>query len=387
MKVQLRRFERFFKAEASGGLVMLAATLVAMILANSEYAAWYHDFIQMQIGFSAGPASVLWPVSLWVQDVLMVLFFLVVGMELKREMREGFLSNRQQVLLPLAAAVGGMVAPAVIFLAINRHVPEHMNGWAIPSATDIAFALCILMLVGKKVPPALKIFLLAIAIFDDLGAILIIAFFYSDMPGVLPLLLTAGCGGLLYWLNRAQVMIILPYILTGIALWFTLHAGGIHTTIAGVMVGMAIPLRNPKESSDSPLNTCMHFLHPWVSFGVLPLFAFTAAGVNLEGLNLSSMLSPLVLGITAGLFVGKQIGIFGATWIVVKTKHATLPEGSGWQHIYGVSLLAGIGFTMSLFIGALAFPTELQEQVKLGVLAGSLLSAILGWAVLRWTRA
>lgn len=371
-----QRINSFFKTEASGGIVTIFAALIALIISNGSSADWYQSFIATPI--MAGT------LANWVQDVLMVFFFLLVGMELKREMLAGFLSDKKQILLPLFSAIGGMIIPAAIFMLINYDSPHNWNGWAIASATDIAFAICILTLAGKHIPPALKIFLLAIAIFDDLGAIMIIAVFYSGKLAIAPLLGVMACAAILFVLNKLRVMKIMPYIFIGIILWFSLHASGIHTTIGGVMVGMAIPLRNPNNGAYSPLNRFMHILHPWVNFLILPIFAFTAAGVNIQTMSLSSLIAPLPLGIAFGLFIGKQFGIFTSVWLMIKLGFAELPENTNLKQIYGVSIIAGIGFTMSLFIGNLAFTDQLmQEQVKLGVLAGTVLSAIFGWLVLR----
>jgi Na+:H+ antiporter, NhaA family len=379
-----RALTAFLKAETTAGAFMLLVAAMAMLVANSSLAAWYADFIEAPIALGLGAWTAAAPLKHVVKDVLMVFFFLMIGMELKREMLEGFLADRTQILLPLFAALGGMLLPAGVFLLVNHSEAMHWNGWAIPSATDIAFAVCVLMLAGKHVPPALKVFLLAIAIFDDLGAILVIAFFYSGAVNLLALLMVMIGLATLYALNRLRVMRVLPYLAVGVVLWFLLHHAGIHTTIAGVAVGMAIPLRDSNAPSRSPLNGAMHFLHPWVSFLVLPLFAFTSAGINLAGINLAALLAPLPLGVALGLFVGKQLGIFGTTWLLVKAGVAKLPQGSGWIQIYGVALLAGIGFTMSLFIGFLAFDDEtMQNQVKLGVMTGSLLSALVGAMVIR----
>lgn len=386
-KLLLRRLNRFFKTESSGGILMIVTALLALIAANGITAQWYQSFVNMPISFGFGEQAVTEPLTHWVKDVLMVFFFLLVGMELKREMLDGFLSDKKQILLPLFAAIGGMIAPAVIFLLINHGVPQNWNGWAIPSATDIAFAICILTLAGKHIPPALKIFLLAIAIFDDLGAILVIALFYSGKLAVISLLLSLLTIGVLFALNKLRVMAISPYIMVGVALWFCLHYSGIHTTIGGVLVGMAIPMRNPKNEANTPLNRCMHILHPWVNFFILPIFAFTAAGINFDGMSFNSILEPLALGVALGLFIGKQVGIFGTTWLLVKSGFATLPEGANWRQIHGVSIVAGIGFTMSLFIGILAFDDVLmQNQVKLGVITGTLLAIIFGWLALRLSK-
>lgn len=381
-----RRLKKFINSETSGGVLMILTAIIAMLVANAPTAEWYYHFVKTPISFGFGDASVSEPLKQWVKDILMVFFFLLVGMELKREAIEGFLSDRKQILLPLVAALGGMAAPAVVFMFINQGIPENLHGWAIPSATDIAFALCILMLAGKHLPPSLKIFLLAIAIFDDLGAILVIAFFYSGALAIMPLLAVVACTTLLFVLNKLRVMAISAYLGVGVLLWFCLYHSGIHTTIGGVLVGMAIPLRDPDDESNSPLNTCMHFLHPWVSFLILPIFAFTAAGINLNGIEISALTEPLVLGVALGLFIGKQIGIFGTSFLLVKCGLSDLPEGANWKQIYGVSIIAGIGFTMSLFIGMLAFnEPHMQEQVKLGVIAGSILATVVGWGMLRIT--
>lgn len=379
-----RILHEFMQIESASGVVMIAFAALALIAANSPLAAWYHAFTDTPVTFGYAASLATEPLKAWVKDILMVFFFLVVGLELKREMREGFLSRRDQILLPLLAAAGGMIAPAAIFFAINHSYPANLAGWAIPSATDIAFALCVLTLVGKGIPPAIKIFLLAIAIFDDLGAILIIAAFYNTALAALPLLLALLGMAFLVLLNRRNVTTLAPYLLTGIYLWFCLYHSGIHTTIAGVAVGMAIPMRDKDDHQHSPLNRCMHALHPWVSFLILPLFAFTSAGVSFDGIAARDMLQPLPLGIALGLFLGKQIGILGTTWLLVTLRLASKPEGASWRHLYGVSIIAGIGFTMSLFIGLLAFsdaPT--QEMVKLGVIAGSLLSTLWGFIMLR----
>jgi len=380
-----RLISDFMKTESSSGIVMIACAVLALIAANSPWSALYKEFINISIGFSVNEAAAAEPLKAWVKDILMVFFFLIVGLELKREMSEGFLSRRDQILLPLAAAAGGMFAPAVIFFALNHGHPGNIAGWAIPSATDIAFALCVLMLVGKGIPPAVKIFLLAIAIFDDLGAILIIAAFYNTALALTPLLMAVLGLGILAVLNWRNITILTPYFLTGIYLWFCFYHSGIHTTVAGVAVGMAIPMRDKDNLRHSPLNTCMHLLHPWVSFLVLPIFAFTSAGVSFAGVQAGDLLKPLPLGIALGLFFGKQIGIFGTTWLLVTMRLAGKPEGASWMHLYGASIIAGIGFTMSLFIGLLAFDdAQLQEMVKIGVIGGSLLATLWGFIVLRY---
>jgi NhaA family Na+:H+ antiporter len=376
--------KRFLETEASGGLIMIGFAALGLIAANGPFGALYYESVNMPITLGGGGMEMTESVKGWVKDVLMVFFFMLIGMELKREMSSGFLSQRDQIALPLAAAVGGMLAPAAVFLLFNFSHPENIAGWAVASATDIAFALAILSLFGRGIPPAVKIFLLAIAIFDDLGAILVIAAFYSQGLALIPILLSiAGCGAL-FALNRRGVTVLIPYMLVGVFLWFCMHAAGIHTTLAGVMVGMAIPLVNPNKKDHEPLNETIHALHPWISYLVLPVFAFTCAGVSLKGLSVETLLAPLPLGVMLGLFIGKQIGIFGTTYALVKAKIVSMPKDATWMHVYGVSVLAGIGFTMSLFIGMLAFDDKIsQDLVTIGVIAGSLLSTIWGAAVFK----
>jgi Na+:H+ antiporter, NhaA family len=379
-----KRLREFMKTESASGVIMIVFALLAIVAANSPFSALYKAFVSAPITLGFYEYSDIAPLKNWVKDILMVLFFLIIGLELKREMCEGFLSKRDQILLPLFAAAGGMAVPALIFFLFNQHSPNTIHGWAIPSATDIAFALAVLTLLGKGIPPAIKIFLLAVAIFDDLGAILVIAIFYNTGLAVVPLLLAAVGIAVLALLNRTNVCALTPYILLGVFLWFCFYHSGIHTTLAGVIVGLMVPMRNVDNPMRSPLNSCMHFLHPWVSFMVLPIFAFTSAGVDLTGLNLSTLLTPLPLGIALGLFVGKQIGIFGTAFVLIKTKLVAMPVAASWKHLYAVSIIAGIGFTMSLFIGMLAFSNPLlQEMVKVGVISGSLLCIVWGGLVLR----
>ncbi len=375
-----KRLQEFMETESSSGIVMILCSILALIVANSAASELYKSFISTPITFSFGDLSATEPLKNWVKDILMVFFFLIVGLELKKELTEGFLSQKGQVLLPFAAAVAGMGIPALIYAALNYSHPETAHGWAIPSATDIAFALAMLTVFGKGIPPSVKIFLLAIAIFDDLGAIIIIAAFYNTGLAVEPLIYALIGVAALFGLNRLNVTTISPYIIVGVYLWFCLYQCGIHTTLAGVLVGVSIPVRsNVAESNYSPLNTCMHFLHPWVSFLILPIFAFTAAGVSFEGMSFESLLHPLPLGIALGLFVGKQIGIFGVTYLFIKLKIAEIPRGATFMQLYAVSILAGIGFTMSLFVGMLAFnDIHIQDMVKVGVLSGSFLAIIWG---------
>lgn len=378
-----KAIREFMEMESSSGIVMILCTIFAMVCANSYLYEFYKGFVSLHIGFSLEHLEAKEPIKEWIKDILMVFFFFVVGLELKKEMVAGVLSKRDQIILPLLAAVAGMAVPAILFMVFNHSLPS-AKGWAIPSATDIAFAIAILTLFAKNFPPSVKIFLLALAIFDDLGAILIIAMFYSSKLALFPLAMAFIGMGCLYILNRSHVTTVTPYILVGVFLWFCFYHAGIHTTIAGVIVGLSIPMyvNQEEQTGHSPVNMAMHFLHPWVGFIILPLFAFTASGVNLQGIELSNLFEPLPLGIIAGLFFGKQLGIFSIVWVLVKSKIISMPEDASWYHIYVVSVLAGIGFTMSLFIGGLAFKGDnhAQELIKLGVLSASLLCTL--WAVI-----
>jgi NhaA family Na+:H+ antiporter len=365
--------------EAAGGLVLMGVAALALVIANSPLAPSYFGVLKTYVG----GLSILH----WINDALMALFFLLVGLEIKREFLDGQLSTWPRRILPGVAAAGGMIGPALVFVALNWGEPGTMRGWAIPTATDIAFALGVLALLGSRVPVSLRIFLTALAIIDDLGAVLIIAAFYTaDLS--LGWLAAAGLAlAVLAGLNRAGVHRLAPYLLIGGLLWFFVLRSGVHATLAGVALAMTIPLRaSPGQPDDphSPLHILEHGLHSWVAFLVVPIFGFANAGVSLAGLGWASLLTPLTLGIAAGLFVGKQIGVFLTTLAVVKLNLADRPEDATWPQVYGISLLCGIGFTMSLFIGLLAFPdsVDLQEQVKVGVLLGSVLSALAGTAVL-----
>ncbi len=353
---------RFLAMETAGGMVMLLAATLGLAAANSPWAADYQAALTPN--FTA-----------FVKDGLMVLFFLLIGLELKRELREGVLTKRDQVLLPLIAALGGMVVPALVFLAVNHAAPVNWAGWAIASATDIAFALCVLRLVGRHVPPALIVFLLALAIFDDVGAILVIAFFYSGTLHATAIAMAAAMVGVLFLLNRRGVVTLWPYLLAGIALWYWIHHAGVHATIAGVITGLMLPMQATQR--------LIHALHPWVSFLILPLFAFCSTGIALGDLTLAAARDPLPLGIALGLLIGKPLGIGLVSWLMIRLRLATLPEGTGWAQFIAVAVMAGIGFTMSLFIGALALPEAMQPSIKLGILGGSLLSAVVGGVMVR----
>lgn len=380
----------FFQMQAAGGIILALSALAALLVANSSLYPVYdyvlHD-IQFRIGFSdvggAFDHEIRKPLLLWINDGFMAIFFLLVGLEIKREIVSGELSTRSRALLPAIAAVGGMVVPALIYVAVNWHSPEDIRGWAIPAATDIAFALGVLSLLGTKAPVRLKVLLTAIAIIDDLGAILIIAFFYTEKMAFGPLGFGAVALLALFLLNKRHVSTTAPYIIVGTILWVAVLKSGVHATLAGVITAMFIPMSDKRDPDYSPLKNLEHALHPWVAFGILPIFAFANAGVPFEGMSFSSLFEPVTLGIILGLFVGKQIGIFATIWLVMKLGISPMIKGVRWVHIYGVCVLCGIGFTMSLFIGGLAF-TDLHHQasIRLGVLVGSILSAIMGYLIL-----
>jgi NhaA family Na+:H+ antiporter len=375
--------EEFFRLEAAGGVLLVIASIVALVWANSPWHALYTGLLNVPVGVRLGSLALDKPLLLWINDALMAIFFLLVGMEIKREVLQGELSSVQQAALPVVAAVGGMLGPALVYSAINWGDPVTMHGWAIPAATDIAFSLGVLALLGSRAPGSLKIFLLALAIIDDLGAIIIIALFYTEDLSLLSLGLAAGGLVTLLVLNLAGVRRIAPYALVGIFLWVCVLKSGVHATLAGVALGFAVPLRGAKDGSDSPLRHLEHTLHPWVTYGILPVFAFANAGVSLTGLSPSALLDPVTLGIALGLFLGKQIGVMGTTWMAVRFGIGNTPAGTTWLQFYGLALLTGIGFTMSLFIGTLAFRApELTDAVRIGVLGGSLVCALAGYFVL-----
>ena len=376
-------FRWFFKLEASSGLVLLFAAIIALYLSNSIYSEFY--FKTLSAHFAVGTENFNLDLSIihWINDVLMAIFFFVVTLEIKREFLQGELSKPKQALLPIIGAVGGMIVPAAIYIIINFNTPDSIRGWAIPSATDIAFSIGVLSLLGSRVPISLKVFLMALAIIDDLGAIVIIAFFYTSELNYLNLGLLLITFVILLFLNKFKVRIFTPYLLFGIFLWFFTHGSGIHATIAGVLLALSIPHRKNKNDF-SLLLKLEHILSPYVAFGIMPLFALANAGVSLTGLSLASLLNPIPLGILCGLFFGKQIGVFVFSYISVKMKFAQMPNNVTWMKLYGVALLTGIGFTMSLFVGNLAFVenTNHINGVKIGVLAGSLLSTLVGYFVL-----
>lgn len=383
MENALSRLRAFMKLEASAGLVLMGVALMAMLAANSGLAVFYDDFLGTNIRVGAGSFEISKPALLWINDGLMAIFFFLVGLEIKREVLSGELSSFDKAALPIFAAIGGMAIPGVIFVALNWGTPENLNGWAVPTATDIAFALGILALLGTRAPVALKIFLLAVAIIDDLGAIVIIAVFYTSELSVNALTLSMLGFALAVIFNRMRVKTALPYILVGIFMWVCVLKSGVHATLAGVLIAMTIPMKAPYHEK-ALLHRMEKALHYWVAFLILPLFAFANAGVKLTGLTWDDFMQPLTLGIIAGLFFGKQAGVMLLSWIAVKTGIARLPQGVSWMQIYGVACLTGVGFTMSLFIGSLAFGAdETMNAVRLGVISGSILSGLLGFAVLR----
>ena len=377
------RIQEFIRLETSGGIILMIAAVLAMIIANSPLATAYDAILGTYIKVGIGSFEIAKPAILWINDGLMAIFFFLVGLEIKREVLAGELSSFDKAILPIMAAIGGMAIPGLIYAIINWGTPENLNGWAIPTATDIAFALGILALIGSRAPVALKIFLLAIAIIDDLGAIVIIAVFYTSQLSMNALTISMLGFAAAIVLNRMGVQRTAPYLLVGIVMWVFVLKSGVHATLAGVLIALTIPLKS-KNEDEAPLYKMEHGLHPWVAFLILPIFAFANAGVNFTGIGIDDLLQPLTLGIAVGLFLGKQIGVFLATWIGVKSGIARLPENVTWRHVYGVACLTGVGFTMSLFIGSLAFgDADEMNAVRLGVVLGSVLSGLFGYVLLK----
>ncbi|MGF1694077.1 Na+/H+ antiporter NhaA [Vibrio kyushuensis] len=366
----------FLKMESASGILLVIAAVIAMMVANSPLNGFYQGFLHTYVlGMS---------LSHWINDGLMAIFFLIIGLEVKRELIEGALRSKETAMFPAIAAVGGMLAPALVYIMFNSQNPEAMAGWAIPAATDIAFALGIMALLGNRVPISLKVFLLALAIIDDLGAVVIIALFYTTDLSIIALVVGFISTGILFYLNAKKVTSLHWYLLIGAILWFAVLKSGVHATLAGVLVGFAIPIKG-KNSSHSPLKTLEHALHPYVSFGILPLFALANAGISLQGVSMAGLTSMLPLGIALGLLIGKPIGIMSFCWLSLKLGIARLPDGITMRHIFAVSLLCGVGFTMSIFISSLAFGLEkevMDTYARLGILIGSTASAILGYSVL-----
>ena len=380
-------FKWFFKLEAASGLVLLFAAIIALFVSNSELASIYYDILNSYFALGFGEFKLKLSVLHWINDVLMAIFFFLVSLEIKREFIQGELSNPKQASLPIIAAVGGMLVPALIYVAINYGNSETLKGWAIPSATDIAFSLGVLSLLGKRVPISLKVFLTALAIIDDLGAIVIIAFFYSGKIQAMYLILMLVSIIILIIFNRLNIRSFVPYLIVGIFLWDFTHSSGIHATIAGVLLALTIPHKDKKNESshkNSMLIKLEHAISPYVAFGIMPIFAFANAGVSLEGLSIATLMNPVPFGILCGLFFGKQFGVFIFSYVSIKLKFAEMPNDSNWLKLYGVGVLTGIGFTMSLFVGNLAFvdTTQYLSGVKIGVLLGSLASTLFGYMLI-----
>lgn len=380
----------FIKKESSSGIILIFVTIAALILRNSPLSQHYYDFLHIIVNFSVNDFAISKPLYLWINDGLMALFFLVIGLEIKRELVAGHLSSWSKISLPAFAAVGGMLVPALIYLFFNYNDPQAIQGWAIPTATDIAFSLGILALLGKRVPISLKIFLMALAIIDDIGAIIVIAIFYTSNLSLSSLYLAIFIISILILMNRLGITTISLYIIVGIILWITVLKSGVHATLAGIILAFTIPLnaKGEKGKNISPVRHLKHNLHYWVAFFILPLFAFANAGVDLRELNFSKLTQGVPLGIILGLFIGKQVGVFVFTFVAVKLNLAKLPKCTTWMQIYGISVLTGIGFTMSLFINSLAFSddTIYAYTDRLAILIGSILSGILGYLILRFSK-
>ena len=376
-------FRWFFELESASGLVLVIGAVVALILSNSNLSGYYFDVLNFHISIGTQNFGLDLSILHWINDVLMCVFFFIVTLEIKREFVHGELSRPKQASLPIIAAIGGMAVPAIIYIIINLETNNTLRGWAIPSATDIAFSIGVLALLGKRVPISLKIFLMALAIIDDLGAIIIIAFFYSTELQYMYLILMIGSFLALLIINKLGVKKFVPYLIIGLTLWYFTHESGIHSTISGVILALTIPHRT-HEKDFSLLLKLEHFLSPYVAFGIMPLFALANAGVSLEGVSIKTLMAPVPLGILSGLFFGKQIGVFLFSYLSIKLKFAEMPSNSNWIKLYAVGILTGIGFTMSLFVGNLAFIENMQHMdgVKIGVLCGSLLSAFVGYFLL-----
>ena len=378
----------FFKLESAGGIILIIAATLAIIIANTPLEPYYQLLLNTPVEIRVGDLAVAKPLLLWINDGLMAVFFLMVGLELKRELMEGELSNKESIILPAVGAIGGMAIPALIYLYFNHSDPTAQNGWAIPAATDIAFALGILALLGSRVPTSIKIFLTSLAIFDDIGAIVIIALFYTSKISIMALIVVALCIPVLAILNRSNVIAKSPYILIGIIMWIATLKSGVHATLAGVVLALFIPLKSDKDPDHSPLKTMEHDLHSVVAFFVLPIFAFANAGISLAGVNADMLLHPVPIGIALGLIIGKQVGIFGICALFIKLKLTKMPNNMTWASLYGTSALCGIGFTMSLFVGSLAFEESGINRIfdeRLGIIIGSVISGLIGYLILNMT--
>ncbi|MEZ5832412.1 MAG: Na+/H+ antiporter NhaA [Dongiaceae bacterium] len=383
----LSMIREFLRHEAAGGIVLLGAAVLAFALTNSPLAGIYQHFFELHLTVKLGDVGLDKSLNHWINDGLMAIFFFLVGLEIKRELIEGELSSPRQAALPAVAAIGGMAAPAAVYFLFNAATPETLDGWAIPAATDIAFAMGVVSLLGSRVPESLKIFLLALAIIDDLGAIIIIAMFYTADLSLTALGLASIGIVVLIAMNRLKVQSLAAYVLVGLYVWACVLESGVHATLAGTVVGLCVPLRSPQgvsvDDEHSLAKRCIHTLHPWVAFAIMPAFAFANAGVSLVGLSWETIAAPVTLGVALGLFIGKQVGVMAAIIVGRLCRIATLPYGTSWGETYGVAILTGIGFTMSLFIGGLAFPgIEHMVEMRLGVIGGSILSALAGLLVL-----
>lgn len=382
----IKSINDFLKLEAASGIILMFAAVAAMIIANSPLMSYYDMLLNIPVQVSVGTFEIAKPLLLWINDGLMALFFFLVGLELKREFLEGDLSQPGQITLPAIGAFGGMLVPALCYVAFNYNDPQAVNGWAIPTATDIAFALGILSIIGSKVPLQLKVFLTSLAIFDDLGAIIVIALFYTDQLSMLSLIFATSVITILFIMNKRGVTNTAPYIFLGIILWIAVLKSGVHATLAGVVLAFFIPIKG-QEGESSPLKSLEHNLHSLVAFIVLPVFAFANAGISFAGIGIEQVMAPVPLGIIVGLVVGKQLGVFGFCFIAIKLGWAKLPTNVSWRLLYGVAILCGVGFTMSLFIGSLAFEQDngatLIFQDRLGIVIGSLISGILGYFIIK----
>jgi NhaA family Na+:H+ antiporter len=385
MRQTKQRIYEFVHSESAGGVLLMATAALAMIVANTPLHVFYDLFIATPVHIRIGPLEIAKPLLLWVNDGLMAGFFFLVGLELKRELLIGELSDKSKIILPALGAIGGMIIPALIYIIINKDDPTALKGWAIPAATDIAFALGILSLLGSRVPISLKILLTSLAIFDDIGAILIIALFYTDSLSLLSLAVAGLCIAVLFFMNRSGQEKLSMYFFVGSIMWVALLKSGIHATLAGVILAMFIPMYSRKDPEHSPVMELEHDLHSAIAFFILPIFAFCNSGISMSGVSMESFLHGVPLGITLGLFAGKQIGIFGFIWLGIKSGITKMPEGMNWATLYGMATLCGIGFTMSLFIGSLAFNQTVEQLVfdeRFGIIVGSLLSGIVGAIIL-----
>lgn len=381
------KLKEFLRLEAASGILLLIAAILAMIAVNTSADVWYNALLGIPVAIQFGEFEIAKPLLLWINDGLMAIFFFLIGLEVKRELLAGELSEPSRVVLPVIAAVGGMAVPAAIYSVINWGDPVALKGWAIPSATDIAFALGVLALLGSRVPQTLKLFLMTLAIIDDLGAIVIIALFYTADLSIMSLLVAVASVAVLFGLNRKGVLSLTPYLLVGFVLWAAVLKSGVHATLAGVLVAFFIPFKKEPGETQTQLEKLEHDLHSTVAYGILPLFAFANAGVAFDGISVDTFFHPVPLGIAAGLFFGNQVGIFCFSWVAIKLGITTLPDGVNWVQLYGAALLCGIGFTMSLFIGSLAFEQGGPDYAiddRLGILLGSLVSGIAGYLVLRF---